>query len=1029
MAGQDAKEEARSRIADLVGKFASNTADYLGAAYNETQARTEFISPLLQALGWDVDNTKGQPLGLREVIEEATVEVNEEGSSKKPDYELRLARQRKLFVEAKKPSVRIASDKTSAFQIRRYGYSAGLPVSILTNFHQLAVYDCLSVPDEANEAHVSRLKLMSYDQILDNFDYIWDTLSRDAVYSGEFDRKFAVDVERRGTEQFDHVFLRQVQDWRKRLAEDIYASSSEVTAEELTYVVQLFLCRIVFLRICEDRDIEKYEMLKGLGSGDTFNDLMRELKRADAFYDSGIFSLLSDESLGIRISDGTLRSIISELYYPQSPYTFSVIETEVLGRIYEQFLSEVIGISGDKIEIVEKPEIREGGGVVPTPQYIVDSIVDRALSPAMSGKTPSDLKNFTVADICCGSGPFLLSAYGKLLEHYLSSYIADMASNAGKTVYEAAGGQWRLTFREKRRILLAHIRGVDVDPNAADVARFSLLLKLIEDETEESLREYVDSYHEPALPPLCRLVRPGNSLVSYAEWEAAMGRMPPSLEFKVNPLNWASEFPNEMNQGGFDVIVGNPPYVRIQHMTQYSPEEVCFFQDNKSPYSTAILGNFDKYALFVERALDLLCPRGRLGFIVPHKFMTIRSGRALRHLISGSRSLEEIVYFGTKQVFPERSNYTCIMVFDKRGREHVKFERPGPLERWRYGQVGFNARIPTDDLGEEPWQFLTKETRTLFERVKQSFPDRLGELSDIFVGVQTSADQVYIFTPTAEDEKTSALTWNGKDWPIERGILRPSLHKPRSDFQAYARPMANTRIIFPYEMVPARGGLRARLIQPDEMSTRFPACWEYLDARRTELEHRNVNGGPKKERQWYQFGRSQSLTKFHGPKIILTVLSKGPPCAYDDADMMVTGGGNGPYYAIRSRPDASVSDHYLMAVLNHPLIEAMVRATTSTFRGDYPSYGKQFIEILPVPVPSKLELRSIEESVIELIDALGRIRTSRTPAERTIVERRAGNLREMIENSVSALFGLGAEEMDVVREALRAHKSNTPSDY
>ena len=1029
MAGQDAKEEARSKIADLVDKFASNKADYLGTAYNETQARTEFISPLLQALGWDVNNIKGQPLGLREVIEEATVEVGEEGPAKKPDYELRLARQRKLFIEAKKPSVRIATDKPSAFQTRRYGYSAGLPVSILTNFHQLAVYDCLLVPDEANEAHVSRLKLMRYDQLLDNFDYLWDTLSRDAVYSGEFDRKFAADIKRRGTEQFDHVFLRQVQDWRKRLAEDIYTSSSEVTAEELTYAVQLFLCRIVFLRICEDRDIEKYEMLKGLDSGDTFNDLMRELKRADAFYDSGVFSLLNDESLGIRISDGTLRSIISELYYPQSPYTFSVIETEVLGRIYEQFLSEVIDISEDKIEIVEKPEIREGGGVVPTPQYIVNSIVDRALAPALSGKTPSDLKNFAVADICCGSGPFLLSAYGKLLEHYMSSYMADLASNAGKTVYEAAGGQWRLTFREKRRILLDHIRGVDVDPNAADVAQFSLLLKLIEGETKESLSEYVDSYREPALPPLCRIVCSGNSLVSYTDWKAAMGCMPPSLASKVNPLDWASEFSDEVKRGGFDVIVGNPPYVRIQHMVKYSPEEVCFFQDNKSPYSTARLGNFDKYALFVERALDLLCPRGRLGFIVPHKFMTISSGRTLRRLISDSRSLEEVVYFGTEQVFPETSNYTCILVFDKRGREHVEFERPGPLKRWRYDQVGLNAQIPADDLAEEPWQFLTEETRALFERVKQSFPDRLGKLADIFVGAQTSADHVYIFTPTAEDEKTSTLTWNDKDWPIERGILRPSLYKPRSNFQAYARPMANTRIIFPYEMVPARGGLRARLIQPDEMSTRFPACWEYLNARRTELEHRNVNGGPKEERQWYQFGRSQSLTKFRGPKIILTVLSKGPPCAYDDADMMVTGGGNGPYYAIRSRPDASVSDYYLLAVLNHPLIGAMVRAATSTFRGDYPSYGKQFVDILPVPVPSKPKLNSIEESVIELIDTLGRIRASRTPSERTIVERRAANLRNVIENSVSTLFGLGVEEMNVVRGALHAHQSNTPSDY
>ena len=125
---------------------------------------------MLQALGWDIYNTKGQPLRLREVIEEATVEVGEEKLSKRPDYELRLARQRKLFVEAKKPSVRIQHDRPSAFQVRRYGYSASLPVSILTNFHQLAVYDCGPVPAETDEAHVARLWLLTYDQFVDRFD-------------------------------------------------------------------------------------------------------------------------------------------------------------------------------------------------------------------------------------------------------------------------------------------------------------------------------------------------------------------------------------------------------------------------------------------------------------------------------------------------------------------------------------------------------------------------------------------------------------------------------------------------------------------------------------------------------------------------------------------------------------------------------------------------------------------------------------------------------------------------------------------
>ncbi|HFD86441.1 MAG TPA: hypothetical protein ENJ35_02065, partial [Gammaproteobacteria bacterium] len=499
MSENEAKEVARVRVAQLVRSFKRNESDYMHASYNETQARTDFITPLLEAFGWDVHNTKGQPLALREVIEEATVEVGEERLSKRPDYELRLARQRKLFVEAKKPSVHIDRDRAAAFQIRRYGYSASLPISVLTNFHQLAIYDCQPAPADTDDGHVARILLIEYEEFEERFDELWPLLSRESVYSGAFDRHFAVGLTRRGAEQFDDLFLAQVRDWRERLAIDIHANTPGLSAEELTYAVQLFLSRIVFLRICEDRDIEKYETLKNLNSKGTFTALMEVLRRADDFYDSGLFRLLEDERLGIQIGDGVLQAIISELYYPQSPYTFAVVETEVLGEIYEQFLGDVITVENGEVKITNKPEVRESGGVIPTPGFIADAIVERTVKPALSGKSPAELDDFTVADICCGSGIFLLSAYGLLLDYYLNWYLAnDRSDHVGVRIYEAVAGQWRLTFEEKRRILLTHLRGVDIDSNAVEVAQFSLLLKLIEDETAAALEEFVDRQKIPA---------------------------------------------------------------------------------------------------------------------------------------------------------------------------------------------------------------------------------------------------------------------------------------------------------------------------------------------------------------------------------------------------------------------------------------------------------------------------------------------------------------------------------------------------
>lgn len=1015
MTQEDLKANARSRVSALVKSFKRNEADYKRPAYNETQARTDFITPLLAAFGWDVHNAAERPLGLREVIEEATVEVGEERLSKKPDYELRLARQRKLFVEAKKPSVHVDRNRDAAFQTRRYGYSASLPIAVLTNFHQLAVYDCKPKPDLTDEAHVARILLVRYDEFEARFDELWPLLSREAVYSGDFDRRFLVDHQHHGAEQFDGFFLRQVRSWRERLAQDIHRNTPGLSPEELTYAVQLFLLRIVFLRICEDRDIERYETLRGLAGGGSFNALMAELRRADAFYDSGLFRLLDDARLGVRISDEVLSGIINELYYPQSPYTFAVVETEVLGEIYEQFLGEIITIDPHgAVEIVSKPEVRESGGVVPTPRYIVDAIVQRTLGPRLAGRAPADLEGFTVADICCGSGIFLLSVFEFLTDYYLAWYLSnDRAAQVDRTIYDAGAGQWRLTFEEKRRILVAHVRGVDIDANAVEVARFSLLLKLIEDESAAGLRDYVGRTGTPALPELEGTLRAGNSLVSQAEWAAARGALPARLLAKVNPFSWADEFPAETARGGFDVIVANPPYIRIQNMQAYSREEAAFYQNAASPYTTARQDNFDKYALFIERSISLVRPDGRLGFIIPHKFMTIQAGRALRRLVTTGHILEEIVHFGVQQVFGRQAaNYTCLLILDQQGTADVTVERVEALEPWRYGTPGLRNVLPAAELTDDPWQFADADTGALFARVRAACARELKDAGEIFVGVQTSADPIFIFRAAAETADAVILRWDGRDWPIERGILRPCLHDAR--LYPYTRAEANAWMIFPYEISHGARTM-AKLIQPAEMARRYPVCFAYLTARKDELNRRNIVGGSVADRQFYQFGRSQSLTKFDSPKIILPILSLDARYAYDENNIMMTGGGNGPYYLIRSLAGAPETNFFLLAVLHHPLSEAMVRTHTSPFRGGYYSHGKQFIEHLPIPPAKPAQRAEIEALVRQLIDANEAARKAKTPPQRTIHERNASELRGQIEAAVTALFGLSEIDLALAK--------------
>lgn len=1002
------RDEGRARVKELVAAFRRREADHLSPNYNETQARTDFISPLLGAFGWDVLNERGHPLGLREVFEEATVDVGPERLSKRPDYELRLARQRKLFVEAKKPRLDIERDAAAAFQVRRYGFSGSLPISVLTNFRQLAVYDCAPIPDTADLSHVARILFVSYEDYDARFDELWDLFSREVVYSGAFDERFDVGATRLGAQQFDDLFLGQVRRWRLALAVDIHRSCPQLSSAELTYVVQLMLSRIVFLRICEDRDLEVYERLRSVAAPGVYAGFHTLLREADAFYNSGLFHLPEGDPLAVQVSDDVMVAILADLYYPQSPYTFAVVEPEVLGQIYEQFLGEEIVIGQTDVEIIYKPEVRESGGVVPTPRFIVDAIVTRTLAPHIFGRSPQELQDFTLADLCCGSGIFLLSAYDLLLEHYQSWYsMHGYAEDAETPIYEVAQGVWRLTFAERRRILLAHIRGVDIDANATEIARLSLLLKLVESEDRADLDAFVAESGTAALPSLDAIIRSGNSLVSYEEWAAF--RPDQGRPDTLHPFSWSREFPKSHAAGGFDVIVGNPPYTRIQVMQRYFPEEVDFYQSADSPYASGRRANFDKYALFVERSLQRLKPDGRLGLIIPHKFMSTTAGRALRGLLSADQLVESVVHFGAQQVFTGVATYTCILVANREGSGTISLERVSDLERWRYGAQGACSTVPAASLSDAPWEIADPAAMAVFHRIRALHPARLGTEAEVFVGLQTSADGIYVLQPSAETETHVIVSALGQDWQIEKAILRPCLHDV--SLTAFTRSPANRLLIFPYE----QNGGRLRLIQPDRMQHDYPGCWAYLKAHEGPLSRRAIGGGPVAEKQWYQFGRSQSLGKFETEKLIVQVLSREPRYAYDDANAMFTGGGNGPYYGLRCNEGSVFALPYLLAIMCHPLSEAIIRTRTSVFRGGYYSHGKQFLDQLPVPDPGDAARHRIETLSRDLIAAHDALTHVRIPAVRTERERDITHLAQTLEDAVTQAFDLTPMELEAVR--------------
>jgi hypothetical protein len=400
-------------IQDLVEKYRSERTYCLKATYNETQLRNDYIDPLLKSFGWDVDNDKGKTQFLRDVIQEEYIEVEEEASKKNPDYTLRINGTRKLFVEVKKPSVNILKSSTAAFQTRRYGWNANLDISILINFEHLVIYDCRFKPDVSESEHVARIKIFNFEEYVDDFDEIQQLISFDSANSGQLDDLFSI-YERKG-ETFDDYFLKQIEDWREKLAITAIEKNESLDDEDINFLIQRLLNRIIFLRICEDRTIEKFETLKSIQS---YDELKRHFQQSDKKFNSGLFDFIEDTlSLKIDIDSDVLIEIFNDLYYPLSPYDFSVVDPTILSQIYERFLgSRIVLEEGRQLSIVEEPEVSASNGVVPTPKIIVEQIVKDTLFPLTTGKSFEELCTIKVADICCGSGTFLISAYDFMLE-------------------------------------------------------------------------------------------------------------------------------------------------------------------------------------------------------------------------------------------------------------------------------------------------------------------------------------------------------------------------------------------------------------------------------------------------------------------------------------------------------------------------------------------------------------------------------------------------------------------------------------
>lgn len=686
------KEEAYNGIKELVEKFKSNYKQFHSSDYNETLTRQDFINPFFEYLGWDISNKEGLSQTYRDVIHEDKLKIGKE--TKAPDYSFRIGGNRVFFVEAKKPSRNLKEDSDAAYQIRRYAWSGKLAVSILTDFEEFAIYDCSKKPSPNDKASMSRIEYINYEDYLNRFDFLYDTFAKENVLRGSLEKYNADTKSKKGTESVDIDFLNSLDDLRTKLASNISKLNS-LSLRDLNFAVQHIIDRIIFLRVAEDRGVENYGDLREACSGNNYyKNIVDIFKKSDGKYNSGIFDFSKDKiTQNIEVDNKVIKEIINDLYYPKSPYEFSVISVEIIGNAYEQFLGKTITIGNNsKAKIELKPEVRKAGGVYYTPEYIVDYIVENTVGEKIKGKTPKEIANIKIVDPACGSGSFLIGAYKYLLNYHREYY-----SKQGKKKFlgskeDAITEDGELALWVKKQILINNIFGVDIDSNAVEVTKLSLLLKCMENETPASIMNNQSLFNERALPSLDENIKCGNSLIGNDFYSGGDSlNIDIETQYKINCFDWEDEFRNIFKGGGFDVVIGNPPYG-----AELSEIERNYLEKKFS------LSNTNTAALFLGVLKNFLKDNCRGGYIIPKSFIYASNWESSRDLMIDD--LFELVDCG--KVWKEVKLEQVITLFEKGFkndsyitsiREDKEIKRIGDINKNTYKEFGFYLNAVSND--------------------------------------------------------------------------------------------------------------------------------------------------------------------------------------------------------------------------------------------------------------------------------------------------------------------------------------------
>lgn len=587
------QKEAKEEIAKLVKKYEEVKASGKLRSYSEEETKRGFIEPLFEILGWDISNKK-------EVSLEETI------SSKRVDYGFYLNERIKFYLEAKKFSVDLYSEDF-ANQAIRYSFNKGAVWAVLTNFETLIIFNAQDIKGKLSD---KRFFTINCNEYLEKFDQL-SLLSKKAFENDLLDKeaeKYGKKIEK---VPISSLLYKDLQECRKILIDELRQWNSNVKPDDLEEGIQKLLDRLIFIRVAEDRGIEpplliqlaRQWYMQKEKKNNIYRSLVENFRRLDEDYNSNLFSPHFFENW--EEHSGATAKVISILYGKEGyyEYDFKAMPSDVLGAVYENYLSHRLSQSKKIMGVFKDSGKRKEQGIYYTPSYIVDYIVKNALGPILdSCHSIRDLKKIKVLDPACGSGSFLIKVLETIYKKYESFGVI---------------GNEELV---KIQILEENIYGVDLDPQAIEITQLNLL---------------INSLTEKRQMPNLKNIKNGNSLT----------------------FDWKEEFPEVFKQGGFDAIIGNPPYIK-EFVNKSAFDEL-----HGSPYYQ---GKMDIWTMFSCVCIDLLKNDGLFSFIAPNNWVTNAGASIFRDKILKDGELKTFIDFGDYKVFKQAGIQTMIFVFEKK---------------------------------------------------------------------------------------------------------------------------------------------------------------------------------------------------------------------------------------------------------------------------------------------------------------------------------------------------------------------------